>query len=236
MILKLCGICNIKDLYAVSKLDIDMIGMVFYKDSPRNVKMISSHTGIIPDYSTEQKLENEKKISKKKNNKLIVKNKRIKRIGVFVDEMPQNIITRVYNYNLDYIQLDGNESKEVCENLRSTISPDIRVDIKIIKTIKIKNVEDINSCEKYIGAVDMFLFEFFKQNTLQVDVYDYLHKYYKCNVPFLLGGDFILEDVDKIKNFSHQQFVGINLSDAFEIKLGIHNIEALKEFIYKIRK
>ena len=35
---------------------------------------------------------------------------RPKRVGVFVDEMPQSIVTRVYNYELDFVQLHGNES------------------------------------------------------------------------------------------------------------------------------
>ena len=47
----------------------------------------------------------------------------VPRVGVFVDDMPQNIVTRVYNYGLDYVQLHGDESRITCDNLRRTIDP-----------------------------------------------------------------------------------------------------------------
>lgn len=95
---------NIRD---ISVLGVDMIGLIFYPPSPRYVQQFSSGAGIIPDYAPDM-------------------GKTPLRVGVFVDDMPQNIVTRVYNYKLDYIQLHGNEPRETLENLRATIDPDIK--------------------------------------------------------------------------------------------------------------
>lgn len=95
---------NIRD---ISALGVDMIGLIFYPPSPRYVQQFSSGAGIIPDYAPDM-------------------GKTPLRVGVFVDDMPQNIVTRVYNYKLDYIQLHGNEPRETLENLRATIDPDIK--------------------------------------------------------------------------------------------------------------
>ena len=104
---------NIRD---ISALGVDMIGLIFYPPSPRYVQQFSSGAGIIPDYAPDM-------------------GKTPLRVGVFVDDMPQNIVTRVYNYKLDYIQLHGNEPRETLENLRATIDPDINPKIKIIKEL-----------------------------------------------------------------------------------------------------
>ena len=54
MIIKVCGMRDADNIREVSELDIDMMGFIFWKDSPRFVRMISSHAGIIPDYSEER--------------------------------------------------------------------------------------------------------------------------------------------------------------------------------------
>ena len=80
-------------------------------------------------------------------------------LGVFVDDMPQNIVTRVYNYGLDYVQLHGDESRITCDNLRRTIDPDIRPGLRIIKAIPVADARDIDRWREYDGAVDMLLFD-----------------------------------------------------------------------------
>lgn len=128
---------NIRD---ISALGVDMIGLIFYPPSPRYVQQFSSGAGIIPDYAPDM-------------------GKTPLRVGVFVDDMPQNIVTRVYNYKLDYIQLHGNEPRETLENLRATIDPDIKPKIKIIKAISVSSAEDIKKYKEYVGAADLFLFD-----------------------------------------------------------------------------
>ena len=141
MLVKVCGMRDADNIREVSQLGVDMIGFIFYPKSPRFVQMISSKAGIIPDYS-------EERIELAMARKTAETQKQPARVGVFVDDMPQNIVTRVYNYRLDYIQLHGNEPRETIENLRATIDPDIKPNIRIIKAISVSSAEDI---QKYKG-------------------------------------------------------------------------------------
>lgn len=229
MIIKVCGMRDADNIREVSELDIDMMGFIFWKDSPRFVRMISSHAGIIPDYSEER--------LNKNSGKVVDDQHRIKRVGVFVDDMPQTIVTRIYNYELDYVQLHGEESCIMIDNLRRTLEPDIRTGVKIIKTISVSSAEDIEKTKEYEGCVDLFLFDT-KCPTMggSGDKFDWsVLSAYKGNVPFLLSGGIGMDDVDKIKSFQHPQFAGVDVNSCFETEPGVKDVEKLRLFVEKIR-
>ena len=229
MIIKVCGMRDADNIREVSELDIDMMGFIFWKDSPRFVRMISSHAGIIPDYSEER--------LNKNSGKVVDDQHRIKRVGVFVDDMPQTIVTRIYNYELDYVQLHGEESCIMIDNLRRTLEPDIRTGVKIIKTISVSSAEDIEKTKEYEGCVDLFLFDT-KCPTIggSGDKFDWsVLSAYKGNVPFLLSGGIGMDDVDMIKSFQHPQFAGVDVNSCFETEPGVKDVEKLRLFIEKIR-
>ena len=151
MIIKVCGMREPENIRAVASLGIDLMGFIFYPSSSRFVQMISSCAGIIPDYS-EERLTEAKRVGNKCEEGGSVQDGNLpKRVGVFVDDMPQNIVTRVYNYALDYVQLHGNETVEMIDNLRRTINPDIHPNIKIIKALNISSKESLQACKQYEG-------------------------------------------------------------------------------------
>ena len=199
---------NIRD---ISALGVDMIGLIFYPPSPRYVQQFSSGAGIIPDYAPDM-------------------GKTPLRVGVFVDDMPQNIVTRVYNYKLDYIQLHGNEPRETLENLRATIDPDIKPKIKIIKAISVSSAEDIKKYKEYVGAADLFLFDT-KCKTVggSGELFDWqVLQAYDGDVPFLLSGGIGPDDAERIQNFHHPKCIGIDLNSKFEIEPALKDVEKLK--------
>lgn len=207
---------NIRD---ISALGVDMIGLIFYPLSPRYVQQFSSGAGIIPDYAPDM-------------------GKTPLRVGVFVDDMPQNIVTRVYNYKLDYIQLHGNEPRETLENLRATIDPDIKPKIKIIKAISVSSAEDIKKYKEYVGAADLFLFDT-KCKTVggSGEQFDWqVLQAYDGDVPFLLSGGIGPDDAERIKNFHHPKCIGIDLNSKFEIESALKDVEKLKQFLVKVKK
>ena len=207
---------NIRD---ISALGVDMIGLIFYPPSPRYVQRFSSGAGIIPDYAPDM-------------------GKTPLRVGVFVDEMPQNIVTRVYNYKLDYIQLHGNEPRETLENLRATIDPDIKPKIKIIKAISVSSAEDIKKYKEYVGAADLFLFDT-KCKTVggSGEQFDWqVLQAYDGDVPFLLSGGIGPDDAERIKNFHHPKCIGIDLNSKFEIEPALKDVEKLKQFLVKVKR
>lgn len=208
---------NIRD---VMSLGIDLMGLIFWPKSPRYVSQLSSRAGIIPDNPDAQ----------------IVESKRCKYVGVFVDEMPQNVVTRVYNYKLDYVQLHGNESVTYIDNLRSTLVPDIAPDVKIIKALSIREADDVKRWREYKGHVDMLLFdtkckcvggsgEQFDWSVL--DNYD-------GNIPFLLSGGIGPDDAERISEFKHPMCVGIDLNSRFEIEPALKDVEQIRQFIKQI--
>ena len=207
---------NIRD---ISALGVDMIGLIFYPPSPRYVQQFSSGAGIIPDYAPDM-------------------GKTPLRVGVFVDDMPQNIVTRVYNYKLDYIQLHGNEPRETLENLRATIDPDIKPKIKIIKAISVSSAEDIKKYKEYVGAADLFLFDT-KCKTVggSGEQFDWqILQAYDGDVPFLLSGGIGPDDAERIKNFHHPKCIGIDLNSKFEIEPALKDVEKLKQFLVKVKR
>lgn len=212
-----------QNIREVSQLGVDMIGMIFYPKSPRYVEMQSSHAGIIPDYAKED-------IN-------IKSSKTPARVGVFVDDMVQNIVTRVVNYHLDYVQLHGNEPREMCENLRSTLDPDIRPGIKIIKAISVSDASDIQKYKEYVGAVDLFLFDT-KCKTVggSGQLFDWqVLEQYDGEVPFLLSGGIGPEDASRLHAFHHPKCIGIDLNSRFEIEPGVKDVEKLKGFLNEMQ-
>ena len=223
MVIKVCGMRDAQNIREVSQLGVDMIGMVFYPKSPRYVEMQSSHAGIIPDYVKED---------------INIKSaKSPARVGVFVDDMVQNIVTRVVNYHLDYVQLHGNEPREMCENLRLTLDPDIRPGIKIIKAISVSDASDIQKYKEYVGAVDLFLFDT-KCKTVggSGQQFDWqVLEQYDGEIPFLLSGGIGPEDASRLHAFHHPKCIGIDLNSRFEIEPGVKDVEKLKEFLNEIQ-
>ena len=227
MIIKVCGMRDAENIRQVAALGIDWMGFIFFPKSPRYVSQLSSNAGIIPDYSS--------LIGKTDND---VSASKVKRVGVFVDDMPQNIVTRVYNYKLDIVQLHGSENTVMIDNLRRTLDPDIHPNIKIMKELNIKTADDVAKYKDYEGHVDYFLFdtktplkggsgEQFDWSVL--DAYD-------GKTPFLLSGGIGPDDAERIREFSHPQCIGIDLNSKFETSPAFKDVEKLRKFIEQVRQ
>ncbi len=217
--IKVCGMRDAENICAVSQLDIDLMGFIFFQKSSRHVLKN-------PDFP---------KLKRSKENAGV--HGMPERVGVFVDEMPQNIITAVYDYGLDAVQLHGMESRELCENLRRTLDPDICPGVKIFKAISISEPADIDRYKAYEGAVDLFLFDT-KCTTVggsgrQFD-WSVLDRY-EGNTPFFLSGGIGPEDAGRIKSFRHSKFTGIDLNSRFEISPGLKDVNMLRTFINQVR-
>ena len=159
-------------------------------------------------------------------------------VGVFVNDMPQNIITAVYNYHLSYVQLHGDESPVMIDNLRRTLVPDIVPQIKIIKAISVSSAEDLKCCEQYEGHVDLFLFDTkCKGYGGSGQKYDWsVLEAYTGQTPFLLSGGIGPDDADRLRAFHHPQCIGIDLNSKFETAPGMKDINLLQNFLHQLNK
>jgi phosphoribosylanthranilate isomerase len=232
MIIKVCGMRDAGNIREVAALGIDLMGFIFYPKSPRYVQMISSQAGILPDYS-EERLQQVQGAGADGQHQA----SRVQRVGVFVDDMPQTIVSCVYNYALDYVQLHGHEQPVMIENLKRTLVPDIAPNIRIIKVISVSTAEDVRQYKAYEGLADLFLFDTkceelggsgrqFGWDVLQA---------YDGQTPFLLSGGIGPDDVAQVKAFHHPQFAGIDLNSRFETAPAMKDVDALRQFIAAVR-
>ena len=184
------------------------------------MQSISTNAGIIPDLKNPAIKD--------------INNPDVSYVGVFVDEMPQNVVTHAYNYKLDYIQLHGNESPIYIDNLRNTLVPDILPNVKIIKALSISEAADILKWKTYEGHVDMFLFDTKSTQTVggTGKHFDWsLINMYDGNIPFLFSGGIGPDDAEAVKSFHHPMCVGIDLNSRFEKAPGLKDVDKLKAFL-----
>lgn len=93
MKLKVCGMKYVENIQQVAALQPDYLGFIFYDKSKRNFE------GIIPELSKE-----------------------VKKVGVFVNEIPEIVVSYVEEYQLDAIQLHGDESVDYIKLIRKYLA------------------------------------------------------------------------------------------------------------------
>ena len=129
MNIKVCGITQMKQLQQLDGLNIDFAGFIFHKDSPRYVgDKISKDEMQSADFD-------------------------VKKIGVFVNAGYDEIMETVEDYGLDIVQLHGDETPELCEQLME--------DVEVIKAFSIGN-DDVSideMIEDYDEVCDYYLFD-----------------------------------------------------------------------------
>lgn len=225
MIIKVCGMREPDNIRDVVALGIDMVGLVFNKKSSRYVALKPSHAGLLPDYAGIT-VDN------------IAKWNNVVRVGVFGNDMPQNIITMAYNYKLDYIQLNGIGDEIMIDNLRRTLDRDICPGIKFIKAIGLADIHDVDLWRRYKDVADILLFyaedSAFGDSDLRFDWS--LLDGYDGDIPFIISGGIGPDDAERILAVSHPKMVGVNLNRCFESSPGIKDVGLLRKFIDEIRR
>ena len=209
MIIKVCGLRepdNIREVAAIQ--GIDLIGLIFYERSPRY-------------------------IDSKETVATIVSLKRMKIVGVFVNETSDEVIRKCADYQLSHIQLHGNETPEYLNLLRKRIPSNT----KIIKAFSIHSTEDLKITKEYNGLCEYFLFDTatsgYGGSGQSFDWSILLN--YKGLTPFLLSGGIGPDSVGSLLNFQHQMLAGLDLNSRFELLPGLKNISLLSEFVQKIK-
>ena len=115
MIIAIDGFSEADNIKEISRLGIDWIGLDFVADSPRRVRQLASLSGMLPDSPLLECAG-------------LAPGSRL--MGVFRDEMPQTIVTSIYNFHLDLVRLEGEESTVLIDNLRRTVDPTSAADCR----------------------------------------------------------------------------------------------------------
>ena len=201
----------------VAQLRPEYLGFIFYEKSPRNFN------GEIPKLPTE-----------------------IKKVGVFVNASLEEVLEKVNMYNLDVVQLHGDESIEFCNSLPlgsaqgeclSEIGKNKKVEIW--KVFSIKDEFDFNTLKPYENIVDKFLFDTKGQKkggTGKTFNWKVL-KEYSSQKPFILSGGIGLQEIDALKKLliSGLPIHALDVNSRFETEAGMKNIEDLESFIQSMK-
>ena len=204
MLIKVCGMREPENIEKVAQLGVDMMGFIFYPKSPRFVSQSVDRTAA---------------------------DKNVCRVGVFVNESVELISDKIQLFDLNAVQLHGNESRVLCEQLHEQNGL-----LKVIKAISVSTAGDILKYKEYVGAVDYFLFDT-KCKTVggSGQQFDWqVLENYDGDVPFILSGGIGPEDVERIRNFHHPKCIGIDLNSKFEMEPGLKDVEMLKTFLENI--
>jgi phosphoribosylanthranilate isomerase len=209
MNIKVCGITQLKQLQQLDSMDIDYAGLIFHKESPRYVVgKISADEIREADFD-------------------------IKKVGVFVNENSNKIMRIVEEYDLDMVQLHGDETPSFCRKLSEAT--------EVIKSFRIsgekKSLADL--VEKYDDACDYYLFDTGGQKEslggtgVQFD-WNVLRNS-RIEKPFFLAGGISLQDVVRVKTFEHPDFFAVDINSKFEISPGVKDMDLVKMFEHVLR-
>jgi len=200
---KICGITNHKDAIDAINLGADFIGLNFYTKVPRYIKL--------------------------KEARKIAKNtpKKVKKVGIFVNSTLNNIKKISKNFDLDYIQLHGNETPKFCKEVKKATKK------KIIKALRIKNKNDIIKIKRF--DVDYMMFDAYKEGhyggTGKIIDFNLL-KGIKKNY-FLSGG---LNPTNVEKAIKRLKPYVVDTSSGIERSLGKKDYKKMKLFIERAKK
>lgn len=197
MIIKVCGMRDSLNIKLVEQLNVDWMGFIFYPKSSRFVSNIPSY---LP---TKQK-----------------------RVGVFVNADLNFILKHATDYNLDFIQLHGNETPSFCREIKST-------GLSVIKAFGISESTNFTAISTYENCADYFLFDT-HSTTVGGSGKTFDHSLlfqYNGKTPFLLSGGLGLENLNDIVHFYHPSLLGLDLNSCFEFSPGIKSVSCLQSFI-----
>lgn len=204
VLIKVCGMREPDNIRDILTLDPDFLGLIFY---PKSSRYVTSPTII--------------------NNIRFGQN--IKKTGVFVNATEDEIMQKVKLYELQAVQLHGEESVVLCRSLRNK-------GILVLKAFQIYAAEDFEDTLLYNDQVDYFLFD---TKTASYggsgSKFDWsLLDAYHGNTPFFLSGGIGPDDVQAIQKINHPLFRGVDLNSRFEIAPAIKSYKLLQQFIKQL--
>ena len=204
--LKICGMKFPDNIQEIADLQPDFLGFIFYENSVRNYT----------------------------ENSIIYIPESIKKVGVFVNERHEKIIKTIQKYDLNIIQLHGNETESYCLELINQLNHN-QLNTKIIKSFLVDDYFVFQTLN-YYQMVDYFLFDtkgILPGGNGTKFNWEILEKYH-LEKPYFLSGGIGLDDVSSIKEFlktpASKHCYALDVNSKFEIEAGLKNKEKVQQF------
>jgi phosphoribosylanthranilate isomerase len=206
MKIKICGMKVPSNIAEIAALKPDYMGFIFYEKSPRSVinENIAEFVKQIPETIT--------------------------KTGVFVNESVATILKICEAYDLNSIQLHGNETIQDCMELKKS-------NLEIIKAFQLHTDFDFNSLNPYVEHCHHFLFDTASQNyggTGAAFDWQILEKYTQQKTFFLSGG-IGLDNIEEALKLKHKMLVGLDINSQIEEYTGFKSVTKTNTLINKIK-
>jgi len=199
MKLKVCGMRDSDNIKELLKLNPDYMGFIFYDKSKRNAEALDAD--LLKDFPPTTK-----------------------KVGVFVNAPLDEVKQKVDEFQLDFVQLHGDESVGYVGEL-------FAAGIKVIKVFSVGESFDFDQLKAYKGLVEYFLFDTKgKERGGNGIAFDWeILKGYDQSVPFFLSGGIDNENVEGLTELGEMNIHAIDVNSRYEIEPGLKDIGLLKE-------
>jgi phosphoribosylanthranilate isomerase len=207
MKIKICGMKHPDNIFKVAELLPDYMGFIFWEKSTRYFDEI------IPELP-----------------------KSIKKTGVFVNETVEEIVEKVSKYDLQAVQLHGQESVAFCTELKSKLT----LSIEIIKVFSADENFDFEVLTPFETVCDYFLFD--TKGKLpggNGTTFDWkILENYPSTKPFFLSGGVGIAELEDVKQVlkSNLPLFAIDINSKFESEPGLKKIALLNSFINNLKQ
>ncbi|HEY1040622.1 MAG TPA: phosphoribosylanthranilate isomerase [Bacteroidia bacterium] len=199
MKLKVCGLQHIDNLRQVLECKPDFIGIICYEKSQRYAGRMNA-AELCADFPSGTN-----------------------KVGVFVNASLEYIKRRIQEFELNVVQLHGNEDHGFCHSIKE-------LNVEIIKVFHVDNQFDFSIVNSYSGCSDYFLFdtktEAYGGSGKQFD-WRLLHQL-KFDRPVFLSGGISLADIGQIMR-ELPGISGIDINSRFETSPGIKDIQQIRK-------
>jgi phosphoribosylanthranilate isomerase len=206
MRLKVCGMREAENIRQLLALQPDFMGFIFYEKSSR----------FVGEELDEELLKSFPHTTRK--------------VGVFVNATASYILENYKKYNLDYVQLHGEELPDFCRSLKLK-------GVNIIKAFSVDESFYFGKLQNYKPYCDYFLFD-----TKGIEkggngiTFDWsILKKYDNEKPFFLAGGIDLENAHKALEIQNLKVYALDVNSKFEISPALKDINKLEELIRIIK-
>ena len=209
--IKICGITTTSQAKSIAQFEINAIGVIGVKNSPRFV----AEEECIKIFNEVEKVSSE-----------------IEKVFVIANEKLETIKC-INNRSTppSVIQLHGDESADYCRQLKNQFPT-----IKLWKAFRLKSNNDLKKIRQYEKFIDAILLDAWDNKSLggtgnRVPIEFLVNKNFKA--PWILAGGISAEIIPQI--FSKLRPDGIDASSQLEISPGIKDLKKVESLVRKIR-
>jgi phosphoribosylanthranilate isomerase len=221
MKVKVCGITQLEQLHALSEMDVNYAGFIFYPPSPRYVAKHGLRAADV----------------KRARGKLY-------KVGVFVDASYEEVMRRIDEFGLDMVQLHGRETPYECQKIVANIDV-----IKAFRFAENDHV--MWMIKDYYADTDFFMFDTGvpapkgeKENKM---LYGGTGRKFDWNrlrgleiqKPFFLSGGIEPTDAETVRAFMADEvakdMIAVDINSRFETSPGVKDMGKVKMFIEELK-